>query len=78
MECVRNEPTEQGGNATRVSSHTASADFKKGPLSSSLVRFVRFALCARDVELILDVATNGITVAVASRLDTSHVFGSIH
>jgi hypothetical protein len=76
MECVRNEPTEQGGNAACVSSHTASADFKKGPLFSSLVRFVRFALCVHDVEFILDVVTNGITVAVAS-IDTSHVFGSV-
>jgi hypothetical protein len=71
VECVCNEPREQGGNTARVSSHTASADFKKGPLFSSLVRFVRFISCVHDVGFILDVATNGITVSVASVLDTS-------
>jgi hypothetical protein len=71
MECVRSEPTEKGGNTAHVSSHAASADFKKGLSSTPLAHFASWV---HVVNSILDVVMNRTTVAVPNAPDTSHLF----
>jgi hypothetical protein len=64
MECVRSEPIEKGGNTAHVSSHAASADFKKG---RSFTPLAFIASWVNVVNFIVDIVVKMITMSPMRR-----------
>jgi hypothetical protein len=70
MECVRSEPIEKGGNTAHVSSHAASADFKKGRSSTPLA-FI--ASWVNVVNFIIDIVVNVNTMSPTRRTPATYL-----